>query len=108
MTIVGHGQEKRSTVDTLLCWWLVLGLPPAWEKGSWHSGLHNCHQWIGTEFFGTSVQDHTRGVMKLPIAFLNSVLDLVEPLTSGRGSTPLDTLLELVGKCGRTDPTRLA
>ena len=39
--------------------------------------------------------------MQLPKKFLKSVMALITPLLDGRGSTPLETILELVGKCSR-------
>ena len=100
ITLAGSEADKQATVEALLCWWMVLGLPLAWDKGSWHTG-QSCHEWIGVDFFGTTVKNQRMGVMQLPQKFLKSVLSLITPLLDGRGSTPLSTILELVGKCSR-------
>ena len=34
VTLAGDPKPMSATIDTLLCWWLVLGFPLAWDKGS--------------------------------------------------------------------------
>ena len=38
ITLSGTPTNMSSTIDDILGWWLVLGLPLAWEKGSWRMG----------------------------------------------------------------------
>ena len=34
ITLSGTVANMNATIDARLCWWMVLGLPLAWEKGS--------------------------------------------------------------------------
>ena len=43
-TTMGSAAERGLAVDLLLLWWLALGLPLAWAKGTWSRGAH---RWIG-------------------------------------------------------------
>jgi len=46
-TTMGSSTERGLAVDLLLLWWLALGLPLAWSKGTWSRGVH---RWIGADF----------------------------------------------------------
>ena len=63
VTLAGPTAEVQSTIDTLLCWWLVFGLSLAWEKGMWALAgqRHLEHTSIGTEFFLIQMQGTTWG-----------------------------------------------
>ena len=49
ITLRGTAAQQRLAVDVLLLWWLVLGIPLAWEKGSFSDGIAE-HEWIGVRF----------------------------------------------------------
>jgi len=47
LTAVGSAAARQSAFDLVIAWWLVLGIPLAWKKGSVSSGSH---RWIGADF----------------------------------------------------------
>ena len=46
-TVAGSAPERALAVDLLILYWLTLGLPMAWTKGTWTCDRH---RWIGADF----------------------------------------------------------
>ena len=47
VTVVGDFDQREAALDVVILWWLVLGLPLAWNKGLVTDGLHT---WIGATY----------------------------------------------------------
>jgi hypothetical protein len=96
-THAGTPAQNKRTTDLLLTWWLVLGLPLAWKKGTWVPEAAK-HAWIGVEFTPSSPG---RCIMACPDAFVASVVeDLL--LFAGKSKTaPRAAAERLVGRVGR-------
>ena len=93
----GPREEVLKSFDLLLLWWLVLGLPLAWKKGSLHENFQ-AYEWIGVSFTPRA----EGGVwMELPAAFLENFLELVKVFCRPRGVCRLSDAEKLVGKAGR-------
>ena len=48
-TVVGTGREIQTSFDIMLLWWLVLGVPLAWAKGTLVDATE-FYSWIGVDF----------------------------------------------------------
>jgi hypothetical protein len=94
----------------LLLYWLALGLPLAWSKGTWTCSRH---RWIGADFIyqpaseqaepDPTVEHKTTGrcIMSVPEAFAEDLHEKLEPLTRQRGHVRDHDLDIVLGKCGR-------
>ena len=84
-------------MDLLLLWWLVLGIPLAWDKGSlcWDT---QPHEWIGIKYI---LQSAGKVLMELPEKFLKDLLEQLEPFCTGNGKVNLREAEKLVGRAGR-------
>ena len=40
LSVTGPEEDCRLSTDLVIGWWLALGIPLAWSKGSYTSGLH--------------------------------------------------------------------
>ena len=87
---------RRRGADLVLWWWLVLGIPLAWEKGRWEEHTV-CHAWIGVVFTAARGE----AVMTLPRPFVDELIELLKPLTSSKGHLSEKALLTIIGKCNR-------
>ena len=47
LTVLGDTVARQSAFDLVISWWLALGIPLAWQKGSVSS---ETHRWIGADF----------------------------------------------------------
>ena len=93
----GPADQVDQAFDLLLGWWLALGFPLAWRKGSVHR--QGCsYDWIGVRF--TPVEDGTV-LMELPEAFLRDFLLLLRPFCRSKGACSLRDAERLVGRAGR-------
>jgi len=91
----GSDLETARAIDVLLLWWLVLGVPLAWKKGREARGEHS---WIGVVF--RPLADHSV-VMTLPAAFLEELLEKLEPFCQKNGAVPTQLAVKLLGKAGK-------
>ena len=57
--------QAKSTLDLVVLWWLVLGIPLSWKKGFLSSGSEP-HRWIGIDYTLTA----EGALMRLPPAFV--------------------------------------
>ena len=68
-TVVAWGtrQRRAATIGLLVLWWLVLGIPLSWSKGSALLGPVP-HVWIGVRFWIPSV-----GVARMALPPISSL-----------------------------------
>ena len=98
VTLRGSESQQEATIDLLLLWWLCLGIPLAWAKGDFVSGLLP-HEWIGVKFWSHSPSTCT---MSLPTSFLESLLEVARRFTDRTSrTTSLKDAHLLCGKAGR-------
>ena len=93
----GTPDKVGQAFDILLAWWLALGLPLAWKKGSIHKDLA-AYEWIGVKFTPTAAHDVE---MELPTQFLQDFLEILRPFCRCKGVCRLRDAERLVGKAGR-------
>ena len=90
-------QDKAmETFDVVILWWLVLGLPLSWKKGTLSRGSE-VHRWIGIDY--TLSPDGA--IMRLPPQFVADLLVLLEPVCRPWGSISMHDLDGLIGKAAR-------
>ena len=97
VTITGSTSQRRLAVDVLLLWWLCLGVPLAWKKGSVSPASHP-HTWIGVTY--EQQADGSVFVM-LPRAFLEELRSLLVRFAQGSGTSPIKQARSLCGKVAR-------
>ena len=65
VTVTGSQEVECARCDVLLLWWLVFGIPLAWDKGSFTNSRHG---WIGIRFSnlpeGCSMELPTHNIAK--------------------------------------------
>jgi len=97
-TFAGTSSSCSEALDLLACWWLALGLPLAWAKGTFSTGSH---QWIGAAFSHKWVQGVSACSVAVPQKFANELFELLGPFAAGSGSIPEATVDRMLGKAGR-------
>ena len=88
--------KAHETLDLVILWWLVLGIPLSWKKGSFTQASVP-HRWIGIDYTLRS----EGAVMRLPDSFVADLKTLIAPLckmTGYIGKTELDAI---IGKAAR-------
>ena len=98
ITLKGTVEQQHAAVDLLTLWWLVLGVPLSWDKGSFNPG-HLSHDWIGVQF-----ASHTPGTstLSVPSSFLKDLLAIATKFTTSSPKTAsLKDAHALCGKAGR-------
>ena len=96
LTCVGTDEEIETSFDIVLLWWLAMGIPLAWKKGSITEETED-HRWIGIMY---SLTEHG-ALMRLPPDFLAELAILIEPLCSSHGVVALADLDSIIGKAAR-------
>ena len=98
LTLRGSAPQQQAAIDTILLWWLCLGIPLAWSKGSCIDG-RTPHAWIGVRFWSSSAGSATMSITR---AFLESLFEVALTFTSPslRAASLRDAHL-LCGKAGR-------
>ena len=98
VTLEGSIDQQVAAVDLLVLWWLVLGIPLAWDKGEFGSG-RTSHDWIGVQFRSNAPGTAT---MTVPQKFLATLLEVAESFLAPTPKTaPLRDAHALCGKAGR-------
>ena len=98
LTLEGSPDEQHAAIDVLCLWWLILGIPLSWEKGSFSPGC-DPHEWIGVRFWSERPGSAT---MSIPSAFSASLLEVASEFVTPRPRTaPLSSAHNLCGKAGR-------
>ena len=98
LCMVGSASECVAASDVVISWWLVLGLPLSWSKGTM---CNKTHRWIGADFSTRTVQGHPAGVVSVPPSFASELFDLLSPLSKGTGHVSESFLDRVLGKAGR-------
>ena len=96
VTVKGIEAKAHETLDLVILWWMTLGLPLSWKKGSLARG-GVVHRWIGIDF---SLSEGG-AIMRLPPRYVEELLQLIEPLCLAHGSITLAELDVVIGKAGR-------
>lgn len=101
--IMGDEAEATQTLDLVLLWWLILGIPLAWGKGTVVYG-NDASTWIGVE----CQLRGTAAVMSLPNSWVQQLLQLVAPFARGIGHVSTNDAQSLgwEGRAGRTNRAR--
>ena len=98
LTLEGSTEEQHTAIDLLCLWWLVVGIPLSWDKGSFSPG-RAAHEWIGVRFWSERPGSAT---MSIPTAFAASLLDVASQFLTDRPRTAqLSVAHNLCGKAGR-------
>ena len=98
VTLEGPLDAQRAAVDLLCLWWLVLGIPLSWSKGTFGPGRLP-HEWIGVRFWSRSRGTAT---LSVPQQFVNSLLQVAQVFVSSSPRTAsLADAHSLCGKAGR-------
>jgi len=98
VSVAGPAESNALAIDLVALWWLSLGIPLAWRKGSWSDNLH---RWIGADFVHRAVGHEFVAVVSVPPAFAEELLQMLKPLARGRGCTADAALDVVLGKAGR-------
>ena len=97
VTARGSPEEVQLAFDLILCWWMALGIPLAWKKGSVVRGSEP-HEWIGVSY---EIPKPGRATMKLPVKYLEDLLLILNPFCSQHGRASLKDAERMVGKASR-------
>ena len=110
LTLAGTGEQCSTAVDMVLLWWLVLGIPLAWAKGSYHGEEH---RWIGALFALVRIEDATptqRAVagdvrhfvlITVPADLLKAIRADLAPFLRASGTVTRKQVDHLCGRAGR-------
>jgi hypothetical protein len=96
LTCAGTISQVSTSLDLVLLWWLILGIPLSWSKGAVIQGQEK-HRWIGIDY---QVVDNG-ALMTLPDKFLEDLAKLIEPLCHSTGTIALTELDGIIGKAAR-------
>ena len=96
-TMVGSPSSCVHACDLIILWWLVLGIPLAFKKGTWTS---NIHRWIGADF-SFSPSAPMECMVTVPDSFVDDLFSRLGPLAKGFGHLPFSELDVILGKAGR-------
>ena len=95
LTVVGTSEQQNLLIDLVLCWWLCLGIPLAWDKGSF-SDARASHDWIGVSF--RCIEPNTC-TMTVPEKFRLDLLQLATRFAKADKKTA--SLADAHALCGR-------
>ena len=110
LSLAGSPAAAAAAVDLVLLWWLCLGPPLAWRKGSITTGLH---RWIGGLFEvrpTAGAPDAVRAqvgsaahfvVVSVPPDFTKMLSAVLEPFLAGAGHISEEDTQRTLGRCGR-------
>ena len=94
--LLGELHEIHTALDLAIVWWLLLGVPLAWNKGSLTLAAEP-HLWIGVVY--DMAPDGV--LMRLPPDFVAELVLLLSPLTLPGGHLSFQELDVILGKAGR-------
>jgi len=97
-SFLGSSASAAAAADLIIGFWLVLGLPMAWKKGSFTAEPHT---WIGGLFSVRRLPDRVAGVVTVPPAFADGLFEELAPFAAGKGHIAHSTVERVLGKCGR-------
>ena len=94
LTLCGTTEAISTSIDLCCLWWMILGVPLAWKKGSVFDPYHQDYAWIGVNF---SITEEHLARMRLPDAFVKDLDESLEPLCAGKGTVPRSDLATILG-----------
>jgi len=98
LVLAGSEEQCAVSVDVVALWWLVLGLPLAWAKGSYAAGPH---RWIGAIFEARPDTDSQLVVVvSVPPDFADALWEDLELFTRSKAVSRKDAE-RLLGRAGR-------
>ena len=110
LSMVGPPDAVNASIDVLLLWWLCLGPPLAWKKGTCGAGPH---RWIGaifavkprseaTDAIQTQIGDSKHFVVvSVPPDFVETLLLDLDCFLTGAKHVPDEAVQRTIGRCGR-------
>jgi len=98
LATLGTPEENQTSVDLIVLWWSVLGLPLALSKGTYTT---EAHSWIGAVFAIRCPSSGPEGVITVPKKFADELFVLLGPYAADSGHVPAAELDTLLGKAGR-------
>ena len=110
LSLVGRPAATDASMDLVLLWWLCLGPPLAWHKGTSGPGSH---KWIGGVFEvrpTATATDAVRAqlagcshyvVVTVPPEFAATLSDDLALFTDGTGHIADEDVQRTLGRCGR-------
>ena len=110
LSLVGAQSDVDAGIDILLVWWLCLGPPLAWKKGSCGTGPH---RWIGAIFdvkpaAGASAAIRAQigaashyVVVTVPPDFVKTLTEDLDLFVCGSGHIGDEGVQRTLGRCGR-------
>ena len=97
VTLFGTPTQQVEATDILILWWLVLGIPLSWKKGSFRPASET-HTWIGVDFVVRAGQ----AIISLPEEFLGGLLALARKFADPEVKiASLKEAQEICGRAGR-------
>ena len=94
VVLSGDTSQQQEAMDVLVLWWLILGFPLSWKKGSFNAASVS-HTWVGVNF----ILRENATTMSLPADFLKALLMLAQKFADP--NVKVATLQEAQEICGR-------
>ena len=97
VSMSGTELEIERSFDLIILWWLVLGVPLSWKKGSVVDARVR-HTWIGVDF---DMKDDGIATMRLPDKFAEDLVEQLAPFCSDSGHSARKAAEVVVGRVSR-------
>jgi len=97
-TFAGSAAACQCSADLVILFWMTLGLPLAWSKGSY---TNEGHAWIGAEFSTRLLEDRPAGVVSVPEKIADDLHKALSPMAKGQGHLADADVQKTLGKAGR-------
>ena len=96
---LGSGQQVRLSLDVLVLWWLILGLPISWAKCQFMLASDpGGHTWIGVHYV---LRPPARAILSLPESFVKRLYADLAEFARPSGKIPLSLAAKVAGRIGR-------
>ena len=97
LSVSGSDQAVNKAIDSVILWWLVLGVPLSWKKGILVEAEQK-HTWIGVDFV---LRKGGLSAMTLPDKFAKELADQLGPFCSLKGHSSRKEAEVIVGRVAR-------
>jgi len=97
LSTAGSEEDCAKTVDLVVTWWRILGLPLAWAKGTFDA---DGHQWIGAGF-RVAPTPTPHAVVTVPERFATELHQALAPFTQTAGLLGKTQVDQVLGRVGR-------
>ena len=97
LSVSGSEQAVDKAIDSVILWWLVLGVPLSWKKGMLVDAKSK-HTWIGVDFM---LRDGGVSAMTLPDKFAKELAEQLSPFCSLKGHSSRKDAEIVVGRVAR-------